>query len=48
MAYAAAQNAVDELDPDLETDNDRKEDEDDSTNLDDPETMTNLMEDLQV
>jgi hypothetical protein len=46
MAYAAEQNAVvDELEPDLEADNETKEDK--SPNLDDPETMANLMEDLQ-
>ncbi len=48
MAYAAAQNDEDELDPDLETDNNSKEDENDSTNLDDPEIMAILMEDLRV
>ena len=50
LAYAAQQNAVllDELDPDLEADNESKEDENDSTNLDDPEIMAILMEDLRV
>jgi hypothetical protein len=44
LAYAAQQNAVllDELDPDLEADNESKEDENDSTNLDDPEIMAIL------
>jgi hypothetical protein len=48
MAYTAAQNDEDVVDPELETDNDSKEEEDNSTNLDDPEVMAILMEDLQV
>jgi hypothetical protein len=36
------------VDPELETDNDSKEEEDNSTNLDDPKVMAILMEDLQV
>jgi hypothetical protein len=48
MAYAAEHIGVDELNPHLETDNDSKEDEDESTNLDDPEIMASLMDDLQV
>jgi hypothetical protein len=48
MAYTAAQNDEDVVDPELETDNDSKEEEDNSTNLDDPKVMAILMEDLQV
>ncbi len=48
MAYAAEQIGVDELNPHLETDDDSKQDEDESTNLDDPEIMARLMDDLQV
>ena len=48
MAYTAAQNDEDAVDPELETDNDSKEEEDNSTNLDDPEVMAILLGDLQV
>jgi hypothetical protein len=39
---------VDELNPHLEKEDDSKQDEDESTNLDDPEIMARLMNDLQV